>query len=249
MACDPLALPAFGLEWVASRATETSLPLVRETGRLVGASATLLRAPPLFVESLVTLDAGRGVGAMESLCAGTGGIATATWNVPFFWLPGRSIDLARDVEGVNSALTHLEQHAAVFPPGTRARAAGKLLVYDLPGYGQIHQAAESNAIWAFLQYVSGTEFVAQERSWGFVVDSRATWDARPDRTRTVTILHELFHQHAQMRERFHGWTAIYWPSYIATFLFTGWDEHWAETGSNGATRVDEGLRTWPGANR
>jgi hypothetical protein len=48
-----------------------------------------------------------------------------------------------------------------------------------------------------------------------------------------------------MREWLMGWTAVYWPAYLATFAFTGWSDHWAEMqGRHAAGVVDRALSGW-----
>ena len=107
------------------------------------------------------------------------------------------------------------------------------------------QACEANTLWNAVQWTVGTSFPAQERSWGFVVDSRSEWRGIPPRRRAATILHEFYHQQMQMRDWLLGWTVIYWPAYMATFPFTGWRGHWAEMGGpHDAGAVDRALRTW-----
>ncbi|MCA8953478.1 MAG: hypothetical protein KDE27_28455 [Planctomycetes bacterium] len=255
---NPLGWPAKAFAFVGEAGANSGWPLVRETGRLLGAVAELAEAPALAVEGLVTLDAGRLGGAAQQLAIGTGSTLTATWNVPFFVMPGGNVDLARDVDLVNQALAVLEQmpsrvwridehdpRTAIFPPGTRARADGQNLIYTVPGHGEVLQAAEANQAWNLLQWTFDTDFPAQERSWGFVVRSVARWDAMRPRQRTATILHELYHQHMQMRQWLLGWTAIYWPAYQITFPFTGWSGHWAEmAGPHAAGVVDRALAGW-----
>ena len=65
------------------------------------------------------------------------------------------------------------------------------------------------------------------------------------RFRAKTILHELYHQHMQMRQWMQGWTLVYWPAYMSTYPFTGWYAHWAEgKGRRGAGVVDRALKEW-----
>ena len=215
-------------------------------------------APAILVEGITTIDAARLSDAGEHLVVGSGSTVTAAWNLPFFVIPGANVDIAQDVDLVNDALEYMEGLAParfrhdphdprtfVFPRGTRARASGKNLIYSVPGYGDVIQAAEGNLLWHGLQVMTGTNFVAQERSWGFVVGTEADWLEHDARFRAMTILHELYHQHMQMREWLLGWTAAYWPAYNLTFPFTGWDDHWAEMGGpHDAGAVNRALRTW-----
>ena len=88
-------------------------------------------------------------------------------------------------------------------------------------------------------------FPAQERSWGFVVRSRPSWDRYPPQLRAETICHEFYHQQMQMRDWLMGWTTVYWPAYMVTFAFTGWHGHWAEMqGTHAAGIVDRALHHW-----
>ena len=255
---NPAGWPSKGLSFVGRHAADSGWPVVREVGRLFGAVGELADAPAMFVEGLVTADADRLLGSGEHLVVGTGSTLTAAWNVPFFVIPGRNVALARDVELVNEALEYMEglpparyrygpddPRTFVFPKGTRARASGQNLIYTIPGHGEVIQACEENLAWNALQWTFGTHFPAQERSWGFVVDTREEWNARNPRFRAETILHELYHQHMQMRDWLLGWTTVYWPAYMATFPFTGWHGHWAEMGGpHDAGAVDRALRTW-----
>lgn len=255
---NPLGWPAKALGCVGGAAADSGWPLLRETGRLLGALGEFAEAPALGAEGLVLLDGARLAGAGQQFVVGTGSTCTAVWNVPFFVMPGGTIDLGRDVDLVNDALAELERRppatwrigpddprTSIFPPGTRARASGQNLVFTLPGFGDVLQAAEANQAWNLLQWAVGTDFPAQERSWGFVVRSGADWDSIPPRHRALTILHEFYHQHLQMRRWLLGWTLVYWPAYTVTFPFTGWHGHWAEmAGPHAAGVVDRALRDW-----
>lgn len=255
---NPLGWPAKAFAFVGDAGADSGWPLLRETGRLLGAIGELGESPALLVEGVVTLDGARLAGGGQQFVVGAGATLTATWNVPFFVMPGGNVDLARDVELVNEALARLEatppamwhlgpddHRTEIFPRGTRARASGDNLIYTMPGYGEVLQAAEANRAWDLLQWTFGTDFAAQERSWGFVVGSCAQWDAIRPRLRAATILHELYHQHMQMRRWLCGWTLVYWPAYHATFAFTGWQDHWAEMGGpHAAGAVDRALAGW-----
>lgn len=255
---NPLGWPAKAFGWVGSAAADSGWPLVRETGRLLGAIGELAESPALLVEGVVTLDGARLGGAGTQLVVGTGSTLTAAWNAPFFVMPGGNIDLARDVDLVNAALAQLERtppaawrigrddpRTAIFPRGTRARASGQNLVYTVPGFGDVLQAAEANQLWNFLQWSADVDFPAQERSWGFVVRSGARWDHLTPRQRATTILHEFYHQHMQMRRWLLGWTTVYWPAYMTTFPFSGWRDHWAEMGGpHAAGVVERALAAW-----
>lgn len=255
---NPIGWPAKAFTFVGTAGADSGIPLVREVGRWVGAAGELIDAPALFVEGLVTLNGKDLVGAGEHVVVGVGATVTATWNLPFFLMPGTNIDLARDVDLVNAALAYMETRdpklyrqsaddprTFAFPKGTRARASGKNLIYTIPGYGEVIQACESSLLWHALQAMGGTNFPAQERSWGFVVRTDAKWSSIRPRFRAETILHELYHQHMQMRDWLLGWSTVYWPAYLSVFPFTGWHDHWAEMGGpHDAGIVDRALRTW-----
>ena len=255
---NPLGWPAKLLSGVGFLAADTGLPVVRETGRLLQAVGDLSESPALLVEGVVTADVDKVGGGARRALVGTGSVITAGWNLPFFVVPGRNIDLGRDAEIVNEALAYMETlpveawrfhpgdtRTSIFPPGTRVRASGENLVYSVPGAGEILQAAEGNALWDFSQWAVGTNFPAQERSWGFIVRNRERWDSFSPQWRAETILHEFYHQHMQMREWLQGWTVVYWPAYLATFPFTGWSGHWAEMASGHAAGVvDRALSGW-----
>jgi hypothetical protein len=255
---NPLGWPAKAFAGIGGAAANSGWPLLRETGRLFCAIGELAEAPALAVEGIVTLDGNRLGGAGQQLVVGTGSTVTAVWNVPFFLMPGGNIDLGRDVDLINQALVAMEKmppqawhigsddpRTSIFPPGTRARASGQNLIYAIPGFGDVVQAAEANQAWNFLQWSFGTDFPAQERSWGFVVRSGEHWDELQPRQRAVTILHEFYHQHMQMRRWMLGWTLVYWPAYQVTFPFTGWHDHWAEMGGpHAAGVVDRALAAW-----
>lgn len=255
---NPLGWPAKAFSAVGFQAADSELPLVRETGRWLQATGELLDTPALLVEGVVLLDGERVASSGDHLVVGTGSTITATWNLPFFIVPGRTVDLGQDAELVNQALAHLEAqppeswHTAendprteIFPPGTRVRASGENLIYTIPGHGEVLQSARSNVLWDWLQQAVGTRFPAQERSWGFVVKSREEWNAFSATWRAETILHEFYHQHEQMRVWLKGWTVVYWPAYLATFPFTGWNDHWAErNGPHAAGVVEQACRSW-----
>ncbi|MEZ6036998.1 MAG: hypothetical protein R3F29_05925, partial [Planctomycetota bacterium] len=187
---NPLGWPAKAFTFVGDAGADSGWPLLRETGRLFGAIGELAESPALLAEGVVTLDGARLAGAGEQLVVGTGSTLTAACNVPFFVMPGGNVDLGRDVDLVNEALARLEaappamwrigaedRRTEIFPRGTRAHASGDNLIYTIPGYGEVLQAAEANRAWDLLQWTFGTDFPAQERSWGFVVRSGAQWNA------------------------------------------------------------------------
>lgn len=257
-AYNPLGWPARGLTRAGFAGADSGLPLVRELGRLIAAIGELLDAPALLVEGAVTLDGDRFTAAGEHAVVGSGSTFTAAWNVPFFIMPGRTVDLAPFADLVNEALTVMEsvppttfrvderdQRTHVFPPGTRVRASGENLIYTVPGYGEIIQSARSNVLWDAWNGALGTDFV-QERSWGFVVRDASDWRGRtPSRFTTKLVLHEFYHQFMQMRVWMQSWTAVYWPAYMSTYPFTGWYDHWAEAkGRRGAGAVDRALTPW-----
>ena len=253
-AANPLGWPAKALEHGGRWGADTEVPLVRESGRLVLACADVLEGPPLLLESLFRV---RGQSLAEGgakLAVGVGGTVTAALNLPFFFVCARNVDIARDQDRVNSALRFLEQAPVddwryrendprefVFPKGTRVRASGKNLIWIVPGAGEFVQAAEES--WLFK--LAPREFIAQERSWGMVVANRDRWYRHSDKQRAITIIHEFYHQHPQLRRHFMGWTTLYWPLYGISFLSHGWWEHWAEVESDiAAYIVDHGLKNW-----
>ncbi len=252
---NPLGWPAKLMGSAGFAAADSGVPVLRETGRLLQAVGELSESPALMLEGLCTFDHELIGGSVRQLAVGTGATITATYNVPFFVMPGPNIDLGRDAALVNEALAYMETlpvkewrfypgdtREFIFSRGTRVRASGYNLIWTIPGYGDVLQAAEGNELWRFLQWTAGTNFSAQERSWGFVVHSKASWDKYPPQLRAETICHEFYHQQMQMREWFMGWTVAYWPAYMATFPFTGWHGHWAEMdGTRAAGIVDRAL--------
>ncbi len=218
----------------------------------------LLEAPALLLEGVFDLRRRTLRDGFAKLAIGTGRTVTGAVNLPFFLVTGPDVDLGRDVDAVNDALAYMErltpeqwryhpddERAAVFARGMRARASGANLVFGIPGEGDFVQAAEQSPAFWMLQVAAGTNFNVQERSWGFVVASRSRWDQRGPRRRAITILHELYHQHMQMRRRFVGWSLAYWIAYDAAYPFTGWDGHWAEVeGPHAAFAVNAALRDW-----
>jgi hypothetical protein len=254
----PLGWPAAGVRAAGQAAADSEIVLLRETGRLLDGVGELLEAPALLLEGVALLRPRsiRDAGLKVSL--GTGRTVTGAVNLPFFPVTGPNVDIGRDAELVNEALAYLDtlppdtwryhpddERAYVFPPGTRCRASGRNLVYTVPGEGEIVQAAEVSPWFWTQQAVAGTSFNVQERSWGFIVASRSRWDRRAPRDRAVTILHELYHQHMQIRRRFAGWSAVYWPLYVTVYPFTGWNDHWAERdGPHAAFVVNAALARW-----
>ena len=257
-ALNPIGWPAKILAAAGWAAADSALPVLRETGRLLQAVGEVIESPALLVEGVVTVSPAALAGSGTQLVVGTGRTLTSAWNLPFSILPGRTIDLGRDADLVNEALAFLETvpperwrsamadpRTEIFPRGTRVRASGTDLVWSIPGHGEVMQSAESNYIFTGLQWLVGTHFPAQERSWGFLVDSLDGWEDHARQTRVEIILHEFQHQHMQMREWMLGWTLVYWPSYMAAFPFTGWEGHWAEMqGPHAAGIVDRALDYW-----
>jgi hypothetical protein len=239
---------------------DSELPLLREGGRLLYALGDLADAPAVFLEGLFTANARETAGGAEKLVAGTGGTITAALNLPFFFVTGPTLDLGKDADRVNEALAVLERPERkrfwqrgnvdqewIFPPGTRVRASGRNLIWTIPGRGDVIQAGEWSPLFWAAETVAGTSFMAQERSWGMIVRDRAHWDARGERGRAETAIHEFYHQYVQIRGRFHGWSTLYWPAYGVAFPFGGWNAHWAErTGRTPASVVDAGLAEWSG---
>ena len=240
----------------------TAVPFLREFGRLLYALGDLLECPALALESLIPYRDDRLAAAGEKLLSGAGGTLGAAVNLPFFFVTGRNVDLGRDAAMVNEALAHLEKsppaswHQAgcdrrveIFPRGTRVHPWGTLLVWTIPGVGDVLQAGEESPFFRAVQaVVPGTDYSAQERSWGMIVANRDEWDSWSPRMRAATIIHEFVHQHVQIGRWFRGFTVAYWPAYGITFLSDGWEGHWAErTGPYAAEAVDLALRDWQAA--
>ena len=255
---NPLGWPSRALHAAGFWAADSRLPLLRESGRLLRAVADLVDSPALLLESTVTLDADRLQASTAKLAVGTGGTLTAALNLPFFFVVARNVDLSQDADLVNDALEHMESlepsvwryypgdtREHILPPGTRVRASGKNLIWSIPGQGDILQAGEESLPFRLGQSLAGDYFTAQERSWGFVVGRIERWNERGARQRSITIIHELYHQHMQMRRVFLGWTTIYWPAYGYSFLTDGWWDHWAERQSRiAAYVVEKALGSW-----
>lgn len=238
---DPLAWPGVGLSRLGDAAEDSGVPLVRESGALLSRIGGLVQAPALVVEGLVSA---RPLDGPRMIVQGVGESATAAINLPFCWMIGGDVDLGRDEADVNDALAYLEANAPVFPKGTRVSASGKNLVWEVPGEGEVLQRAEVGINFGVLLSISGTRYTAQEHSWGFVVPSRKRWDEMTRRQRAATIVHELCHQEEQIRKGFLGWSAIYWIAYDVSYFIQGYSDHWAEYGSWGAHRVEQGLAGW-----
>jgi hypothetical protein len=255
---NPLGWPAKLVAGAGFAAADSGVPLLRETGRLLQAVGEIFESPAMLVEGMATADGEMVTGSVRQLVVGAGASLTATYNLPFFVMPGRNIDLGQDAALVNEALAYMESlppekwryypgdtRQFVFPVGTRVRASGKNLIWTIPGYGEVLQAAEGNVLWDLVQSAAGTNFPAQERSWGFVARSRSDWNGYPPQLRAETICHEFYHQQMQMREWLMGWTVVYWPAYLTVFPFTGWHGHWAEMASTHAAGiVDRALIDW-----
>ncbi|MBI2922070.1 MAG: hypothetical protein HYY18_13375, partial [Planctomycetes bacterium] len=261
--CSDSANP-FG--WPAKLATGTGralalteAPFLRELGRLLYALGDFLEAPALAVEGAIRFRGERFEAAGRKFVTGTGGTVGAALNLPFFFVTGRNVDLARDADHVNAALAHIEtvppekwraspkdRRAEIFPRGTRVRASGTALVWSIPGEGDVLQVGEESPFFKAVQtLVPGTDYDAQERSWGMIVRDRDVWDSWSPALRAQTIIHEFVHQHAQIRGQFLGCSVVYWPAYGVTFLGKGWYGHWAErTGPLAAEAVDNALRGW-----
>jgi hypothetical protein len=244
--------------FVGHHAADTEVPLVRELGRVVGAAGDLLESPALFLEGAVTLSPAKLGGSADALAIGVGGTITAVLNTPFFLFFAGNVDLGRDAAQVNEALEHMEQQdpatwrsgpederTFIFPKGTRVRASGENLVWTIPGEEEVVQAAEVSLLFSASEAIAGTSHRAQERTWGMVVSFAANWRERDERYRTVTIIHEFYHQHEQLRRWFRGFSIVYWPAYGYSYVTRGWDGHWAETRSgHAANAVDRALGSW-----
>ena len=246
-ALNPLGWPGHGIEATGRLAADSEVPLVQELGRVLVGAGELLDAPALLVEGLITGSGDRLVGGGELLVVGVGETTTAALNLPFCVFVAAHVDLGREADAINGALAWTEQPATadtLFPVGTRVRASGRNLIWSCPGRAEVLQRAEGSLQFYLTLLASGDSFVAQERSWGFVVPSVGEWNDRSDRQRTLTTMHEFWHQQKQMRDMFLGWTTLYWPAYLASFLRHGWYGHWAETGPSGAQKVEQALREW-----
>ncbi len=255
---NPVGWPAKGLSTVGWHAADSEWPIVREVGWLFGSVGELAESPALLVEGLATLAPAKIAGGGRQIVYGTGATVASAWNLPFALVPGRAVDLGREAELVNAALIHLETvppetwhltakdtRATIFPPGTRVRAAGKDLVWEIPGRPDVLQTALENPLWNAAQRLAGMNYAAQERTWGFIVPSKADWDRKPATQRVKTLLHEFVHQDTQLHELFLGWSLLYWPAYLTTFPFSGWTDHWAELGGTyGAGVINRALYGW-----
>jgi len=255
---NPVGWPAKGFAFVGHHGRNTEVPLVREIARILFAAGDVLESPALFLEGLVTLCPDKLAGAAEKLAVGLGGSVTAALNAPFFFVFAGNVDIGRDAGAVNDALAHIEQQdpaswrnedrddrSSVFPKGTRVRESGRNLIWTIPGEGEVVQAAEVSVLFSASELVAGTSHRAQERSWGMILSFDADWDERSRRDRAKTIVHEFYHQHAQLRRWFRGWTLVYWPAYGVTYVAEGWEGHWAEAkGAHSANAVDRALSNW-----
>lgn len=251
-----LGWPSKGLGWVGFHTANSELPLIRESGRVFQSLGDFLDMPALAFEEVTNLDFPSR--AFDRVFVGLGGTVTAVINLPFCWFLSGNLDIGREADNVNAALEYLEglprdewsywpgdTRDHIFPPGTRVRASGKNLIWELPDGVEIVQAAESSMLFRLGQILTTDDFLAQERSWGFVVGSRTQWNRHSDTQRAATTIHEFYHQEQQMRRLFRGWNIFYWPAYAWSFTFHGWNGHWAEVeGGHAAGVVDRGLREW-----
>jgi len=250
LAADPLGWPAHMLSDGGFALEDSEVPIAAEVGALVARAGRLLESPALLVEGVLTMDAARLGESVEALVGGVGETLTAAINVPFSLVIGPRIDLGRDADLINDALAALDEvdlgeARELLPAGTRVRASGRNLIWDIPGRGDVLQRAEGSWLFYALTSLPGQErFIAQERSWGFVVPDRSVWDAYSDRQRAVTTMHEMWHQFGQIETMFGGWSLAYWPAYHASFMTSGWGGHWAETGPRGAATIERALRFW-----
>jgi hypothetical protein len=252
---NPLGWPARALLQVGEAGESSGLPLVRDGGRLVRAVGDLLEAPALMVEGLVVQPGGRFLEGLDRALVGVGSTVTAAVNLPLFFVSPRAVDIGRDSEAMNEALAFIESSAPetwrcgpeddremVLPEGTRTEARGKTLVWTFPGGQRRVQAAQESPL---MRWMLPANFIAWERSWGFVVPDEAKFLAQDAKSRVTLILHEFIHQEIQMRRWMRGWTLVYWPAYQITFLGTGWRGHWAEThGPHAANCAGNALKGW-----
>ncbi len=257
---NPLGWPAKGMGWLGFQAADSELPLVRELGHLLLASSDLLESPAMLVQGLVSFDAAQLLGGSQNLLRGPGGMLTAGLNLSVFPITGPVVDIGRDAEAVNQALAYIEQldpvrwrethegedaRSEIFPPGTRVVASGCNLIWTFPDGERCVQAAVHSPSFALSLWAADVSYAAQERSWGFVIAEKERWDDYPQRSRAVTIIHEMVHQRVQMRRHFLGWTTAYWPAYGWSFVVGGYRQHWAEYGlDSGAKAVNRALQDW-----
>ncbi len=160
---DPLAWPGAGLSRLGDAAEDSGVPVARESGALLSRIGGLLQAPAHVVEGLIFA---RPLAGPRMIVQGVGESATAAINLPFCWMIGGEVDLGRDEADVNDALAYLEANAPVFPRGTRARASGRNLLWEVPGEGKVLQRAEVGISFGVLLSISGTRFTAQEHDAG-----------------------------------------------------------------------------------
>ena len=255
---NPVGWPAKALSGSGAWAADSEVPLLRETGRLLYALGDLLEAPALLVEAPCTLNPERLEHSAYKTITGTGSTLTAALNLPFFFVAGPNVDLGRDAAAINQALEHIEtcdpdvwrlegdSRDSLFPRGTRVRRSGKNLIWTVPGVGDVIQSGEWSLLLLLAEETAGTSYYIQERSWGMVTRSLTDWNERAERQRATTIIHEFYHQQAQLHGWFLGWTVFYWPAYGYSFAADGWWGHWAEAvGGHGAYAVDRALANWP----
>ncbi|MCE9583463.1 MAG: hypothetical protein K8T20_13335 [Planctomycetes bacterium] len=262
----PRSSPANPFGWPAKLATDagfglesTEAPVLRDAGRILYGLGDFLEGPALAFEGLVLFRRERFRSAGLKFASGAGELVTGVVSAPFLIVPGRNVDLARDADLVNAGLEQIERtppeawHASpndhrteIFPRGTRVKAHGTALLWTIPGEGEILQAGEESLFFHAVQaIVPGTDYEAQERSWGMIVKDLEEWDSWNPRVRAGTIIHEFVHQYVQIRCQFKGWSIAYWPAYGVSFVANGWEGHWAErTGPRAAEAVDLALRGW-----
>jgi len=241
-AFNPLGWPSKGLLALGEVAADSELLLLRETGRLLYAVGELVDTPALLAEGVATLSGDKIAGSGKLLVVGTG---------------GRTLDIGRLAPRINAALVYIEglppeawradsqdHRRWIFPPGTRVRASGKNLVWRFADGAELLQTAEESHVFRLVTEIGGTtQYVAQERTWGLVVPDPERWERMEERERAVTVVHEFYHQHLQLREGLLGWSTAYWPAYGASYAFAGYDRHWAEAGT-GAKTIERALRGW-----
>jgi hypothetical protein len=247
---NPVGWPAKALTSVGRAGALSGVPVLRETGRVAYAAGDALESPALLIEALATFRPEKAGDAGSKLVVGVGGMVTAVTKFPTLVFASRNVDLGVDAPLINQALAYLDAQATkdgtdrIFPAGTTVRAEGQGLVWIIPGEGEVTQVAEESLPFDYFCRLFHQPYIAQERSYGFVVPQAVVWEkASPGRAGAA--MHEFYHQHVEIRHWLHGWAPLYWIGYYVAFPFQGYNDHWAEAAwKDGAYRVDGALRGW-----
>jgi len=252
---NPLAWPSRACICVGISGETSSIPLIRDGGRLLRAVGDLAEVPAIISEGIIGREDVDLAAVIDQTLVGIGSTITAAINLPLFFVSWDQVDISNEAEAMNAALEYIEtlQPSAwrnasnddrdqLIPPGVRVEGDGKTLVWNFPDGERRVQAVQVSPL---MRWFSPGNFAAWERSWGFVVPDKAIFEARRPSQRTRLILHEFLHQELQMRRWLRSWNLVYWPAYTTTFLQTGWQGHWAETdGRHAANAADRALRNW-----